>query len=53
MLSEDFRHRLIERLQRPPASMEKVVAPGMQLAAGRDTGHTADIGIIEGDGALG
>jgi len=52
MLGKNLRHRLIEWLQRSPATVEKIVAPGMQLAACGDTGHTADIGIIEGDRSL-
>ena len=52
ILVQQLWHRVVKRLQRTPTAMQKVVAPGVQLAAGGHTRHAADEGVVEGRGAL-
>jgi hypothetical protein len=49
VLFEDLRHRLVERLQRAPTPVKKVIAASVELPARRDTGHTTHIGVVEGN----
>ena len=47
---QDFRHRVIEGLQRPPAAMQETIAPGMQFPARWHTRQAADIAVVENGG---
>lgn len=39
-----------QRVQRPPLTMQEIIAPGVQFPTGWHTGHTADITIVKGGG---
>ena len=47
VLLEQFGHRVVKRLDGAPAAVQEVGAAGVQLAAGRHTGHTAHIAVVE------
>src|SRR5699024_11652852 len=42
-LGEHLWHRIVERLQRAPTTVQEVVAPGMQFPAGRHARHRAAV----------
>ena len=44
---QQLRHGDIEGLQRAPAAVKEIIAPGMQFSACGHTGHTADITLIK------
>ena len=43
---------VIERLVRPPGTVQEVVPAGVQLPARRHARHGADVVVVESDGAL-
>lgn len=49
---ENLGHGVVERLQRTPAPVEEVVAPGVEFAAGRHAGHGARVAGVVGDRAF-
>jgi len=46
-VAEHLGHGIVERLHRSPASMQEVVPPGVDLAAGGHAGHGPDVGRVE------
>ena len=44
---QQFRHRVVEGFQRPPAAVQEVVAPGVQFTARRHAGHAAHVAAVE------
>ena len=48
---EDFGHGVVEWFERAPASVQKVVAAGVELATGRHARHAGDVGVVVGDRA--
>ncbi|MNC45304.1 hypothetical protein D3C75_942580 [compost metagenome] len=46
-LLHGLKGREIKRLYRPPATVQKVIAPGVQLPAGRHAGHAPDVKVIK------
>ena len=53
MLAQQFRHGIVERLQRPPTAVQKAVASRVQIAPRRHTRHAAHIRVVKGHAALG
>jgi hypothetical protein len=49
---EDFRHRIVERLERAPAAVHEIEPAGMQIAPRRHARQAADIVGVERDRAL-
>ena len=47
---QDFRHRVIEGLQRPPTAMQETIASGMQFPARWHARQAADITVVENGG---
>jgi hypothetical protein len=44
---EHFRERVVKRLKRPPGSVHKAEATGMEIASGRHTGQAAHVVSVE------
>ena len=47
---EDFRKRVVERLNGPPTAVQEVQPTGVHVSSGRHAWHTADPSVVEGDG---
>ena len=47
VLLEQFGHRVVKWLNGAPAAVQEVGAAGVQLPAGRHTGHTAHIAVVK------
>ena len=47
---QDFRHRVIEGLQRPPTAMQETITPGVEFPACRHAGQATDIAVVENGG---
>jgi hypothetical protein len=46
------RHGVVKGLNGPPASVEKVITPGMEFPAGGHTGETAGIAAVKTEGSF-
>ena len=52
LLLQQLRHGVVKGLQGTPLPVEEVVAPGVELPAGRHTGHGAHIAVVKLDAVL-
>jgi len=53
LLAQKRRQGIVERLEWPPASVQKVVAAGQQIPSRGHAGHAADPMVVERDASIG